>query len=74
MPHAGTHEPSIGAGAFNGQNCVIDESAGRDEYYLRIAPFFKTSASQYAWIDQIVAVGLDERVGPNVAYDLFEIL
>jgi hypothetical protein len=50
------------------------EPVGRDEYYLRIAPFFETAAPQLAWINQIVAVGMGERVGPNVAYDLFEIL
>ena len=46
----------------------------RPENGLRIAPFFETAAMQYAWMNQIVAVGMGERVGPNVAYDLFEIL
>jgi hypothetical protein len=50
------------------------EPVDRSQYYLRIAPFFETSAPQHAWINQIVAVGMGERVGPNVAYDLFEIL
>jgi hypothetical protein len=50
------------------------EAVGRHDYYLRIAPFFETAAPQHAWINQIVAVGMGERVGPNVAYDLFEIL
>ena len=50
------------------------EPVSRDDYYLRIAPFFETAAPQHAWLNQIVAVGVGERVGPNVAYDLFEIL
>jgi hypothetical protein len=50
------------------------EPVGRDEYYLRIAPFFETSAPRYAWTNQVVAIGMGERMGANVAYDLFEIL
>jgi hypothetical protein len=46
----------------------------RSEYYLRIIPFFETASEPYAWLNQIVAVGMGERVGPNVAYDVFEIL
>lgn len=50
------------------------EPVDRNDYYLRTAPFFETSAPAYAWINQIVSVGMGERVGANVAYDLFEIL
>ncbi len=50
------------------------EPVDRNDYYLRIAPFFETSAPQHAWLNQIVSVGMGERVGPNVAYDLFEVL
>jgi hypothetical protein len=50
------------------------EPVNRDDYYLRIAPFFETSAPAYQWINRIVSVGMGERVGPNVAYDVFEIL
>ncbi len=37
-------------------------------------PSSKHRAPAYAWINQIVSVGMGERVGANVAYDLFEIL
>ena len=50
------------------------EPVDRNDYYLRIAPFFETAAPQHAWLNQIVSVGMGERIGPNVAYDLFEIL
>jgi hypothetical protein len=50
------------------------EPVDRNDYYLRIVPFFETSAPQHAWLNQIVSVGMGERVGPNVAYDLFEVL
>ena len=50
------------------------ETVERGDYYLRIAPFFETSAPAHDWINRIVGVGMGERVGPNVAYDVFEIL
>ena len=50
------------------------EHVDRSEYYLRTAPFFETSAPQYAWINQIVSVGVGERLNGAVAYDIFEIL
>ena len=50
------------------------EHVGRDDYYLRTAPFFETSAPAYDWMNRIVSVGMGERVGQNVGYDLFEIL
>lgn len=50
------------------------ERVSRDEYYLRIVPFFETAAPQHAWINQIVSVGMGERLENAVGYDLFEIL
>lgn len=50
------------------------EPVDRSEYYLRIVPFFETASEKHAWLNQIVAVAMGERVGPNVAYDVFEIL
>jgi hypothetical protein len=50
------------------------EPVDRNAYYLRIAPFFETASTKYAWLNQIVAVGMGERVGSNVAYDVLEIL
>ena len=45
------------------------------QYYLRIAPFFETAAaSPYAWLNNIVAVGVGERLAASVAYDIFEVL
>lgn len=50
------------------------EAVERGQYYLRIVPFFETAAESLAWLNQIVAVGVGERVGRDVAYDVFEIL
>ena len=71
MAYRGVRRPS--SEAVNAK-IARGEPVARDEYYLRIAPFFETSAPQHAWLNQIVSVGMGERVGANVAYDLFEIL
>jgi len=40
----------------------------------RIAPMFETATDRYAWIDNIVAVGVGERLADGVRYKVFEIL
>ena len=50
------------------------EAVDPSEYYLRTAPFFETAAARYAWINQILAVGVGRRVPGGVAYDVFEVL
>jgi len=44
------------------------------EYYLRTAPFFETSAPNYAWLNKIVSVGVGDRRPDSVIYEVFEIL
>jgi hypothetical protein len=50
------------------------EPVSGSDYYLRTAPFFETSSPTYAWINKIVAVGVGERRGDRVVYDVFEVL
>jgi hypothetical protein len=51
------------------------ETVASSEYYFRVAPMFETGAERYAWLNKILAVGVDERLPPNkVRYDIFEIL
>lgn len=50
------------------------ESVDPADYYLRTAPFFETASPKYAWINKLVAVGVGERRGDNVVYEVFEIL
>jgi hypothetical protein len=50
------------------------EVVAASEYYLRTAPFFKTSSPRYAWINKLVAVGVGERRADSVVYEVFEIL
>lgn len=44
------------------------------DYYLRTAPFFETGARDYAWINNIVAVGVGERLPNGAAYTVYEVL
>jgi hypothetical protein len=50
------------------------EAVGRDDYYLRIAPFFETAAPAHLWLNRIVAVGVGERTPDAVVYEVFEVL
>jgi hypothetical protein len=51
-----------------------DKPVDPDEYYLRNAPFFETSAPKYAWLNQIVSVGVGQRLPGGARYDVFEVL
>ncbi|MEI9984458.1 MAG: DUF3237 domain-containing protein [Aliidongia sp.] len=44
------------------------------DYYFRIAPLFETEASRYAWLNNIVSVGIGHRRADGPIYSLFEIL
>jgi hypothetical protein len=50
------------------------EKVDGSDYYLRTAPFFETSSPRYSWINKIVAIGVGERRGDSVVYEVFEIL
>jgi hypothetical protein len=38
---------------------------------LRIAPLFETGDSRYVWLTRLQAVGVGERVGTTVKYDIY---
>lgn len=44
------------------------------EQYFRIAPFFETGHERYAWLNDIVSVGLGTRPAEGPRYDVHEIL
>lgn len=50
------------------------ESVDPSDYYLRTAPFFETAAPNYAWINNILAIGIGERTPTGATYHVFEIL
>ncbi len=44
------------------------------EYYFRTACFFETAAERYAWLNEIVAVGVGHRYPDGAVYSVFEVL
>ncbi|WP_417590549.1 DUF3237 domain-containing protein [Parasphingorhabdus sp.] len=46
----------------------------RSEIYFRTTPMFETGDERYAWLNDIVAVGLGASVGGAVQYNVFELL
>jgi hypothetical protein len=53
---------------------IAGERVDSSEYYLRTAPFFETAADQYAWLNNIVTIGVGERTPNGAVYQVFEIL
>ena len=51
---------------YNGIGRATDAGAS-----LRIAPLFETGDSRYAWLTRLQAVGVGERVGTTVTYDIY---
>jgi len=51
---------------YNGIGLATDAGAS-----LRTAPLFETGDSRYAWLTRLQAVGVGERVGTAVKYDIY---
>jgi hypothetical protein len=43
-------------------------------YYFRTNPLFETSATQYDWMNRIIAVGTGDRLPDGPIYSIFEVL
>jgi hypothetical protein len=50
------------------------ETVDPASYYFRITPLFETASSKYAWLNQIVAVGIGHRPPEGPVYSIFEVL
>jgi Protein of unknown function (DUF3237) len=50
------------------------EAVDPAEYYFRIAPPFETAAPHYAWLNNVVAIGIGHRCTAGPIYSLFEVL
>ncbi len=50
------------------------EPVAAADYYLRTAPFFETAAPAHAWLNRIASIGVGERRGTAVHYEVYEIL
>lgn len=49
---------------------VVDAAS----YYFRTNPLFETAATQYDWINRVVAIGIGHRRAEGPIYSVFEIL
>ena len=75
----GVHLCSIRRNATWATGSYGTVGAGRDARSERIlfsrAPMFETGAKRYGWLNNILAVGVGERLPPNIVrYSIFEIL
>ena len=66
-------------GIRNGSKPVLErlargEKVNPSEYYFRTTPYFETGSQQYAWLNNIVCVGVGERVPTGPRYTVYEIL
>jgi Protein of unknown function (DUF3237) len=44
------------------------------DYYFRVAPLFETAATQYTWLNNVIAIGIgDRRADGRVYYSIFEV-
>ena len=50
------------------------EAVDPAEYYFRIAPLFETAAPQYAWLNDVLAIGAGHRAPGGPIYSVFEVL
>jgi hypothetical protein len=59
------------------QEVIARLSSGEDvdpaEYYFRTTPFFETAASDYAWLNGIVAIAAGQRHADEVMITVYEI-
>lgn len=44
------------------------------DYHFRIAPLFETAAPDYAWLNNIIAIGTGHRRADGATYSIFEVL
>jgi hypothetical protein len=49
------------------------EQIPREEYYFVITPYFETGAAQYAWLQQVVAIGMGSLIPGGVSYQVFAV-
>ena len=45
-----------------------------DSYYFRINSMFETASGKYAWLNDVLAVGMGHRFEDGPVYNLFELL
>ncbi len=61
-----TDDGALILGTYNGIGRTTNAGAS-----LRTAPLFETGDPRYAWLTRLQAVGVGERVGTAVTYDIY---
>jgi hypothetical protein len=66
-------------GLRHGPKDVLDAMARGEQvspasYYFRVGPWFETASDKYAWLNNIVAVGVGHRLPSGPIYQVFEVL
>lgn len=56
------------------QRIYKGEKVDPSEYYFRTTPVFETASEKYAWLNNIVAVGIGTMSATAVAYKVYSIL
>jgi hypothetical protein len=49
------------------------ESLQWPDYYFRVAPFFETSADEYLWLNNLIAIGVGEFTSNRVEYTVYAV-
>jgi hypothetical protein len=47
------------------------ETVDPGDYYFRVAPLFETAATQYAWLNNVLAIGIGHRPANRHVYYSF---
>jgi hypothetical protein len=61
-----TDDGALILATYNGVGQTTDAGAS-----LRMAPLFETGDSRYTWLTRLQAIGIGERVGTAVRYDVY---
>ena len=56
-----------------GEDPVDDSTRDPSEYYFRVSPNFETADSRYAWLNDIIVVGVGRMLPGGVAYNMYHI-
>jgi uncharacterized protein DUF3237 len=53
---------------------MAGESIPHEEYYFVVTQYFETGAAQYAWLQQVVAIGMGSLLpGGGIGYQVFAV-
>ena len=49
------------------------EQIPHEEYYFAVTPYYETNAPQYAWLQQVVVIGMGSLIPGGVSYQVFAV-